>query len=187
MLKRSFDILVSLTGLIVASPIMLLIAWHIRRTSPGPAIFRQLRVGKNEVPFYCYKFRTMAFGTPDVGSHDASTSWITPTGQWLRAYKLDELPQLFNVLRGDMSLVGPRPCLPSQKDVVGARRQRNVFAVRPGITGPAQIAGIDMSMPDALARADRDYIDKLSLISDFRLLVMTVLGKGRGDAATRQQ
>lgn len=185
MLKRIFDFSAALIGLVIASPVMLMLAWQIRRTSAGAALFRQVRVGRNETPFICYKFRTMASGTPDVGSHNASESWITPTGRWLRAYKLDELPQLWNVLRGDMSLVGPRPCLPSQAEVIKARQEQNVFAIRPGITGPAQIAGIDMSMPQALAEADRAYLETRTFAGDIRLLIRTVLGGGRGDAAAR--
>jgi O-antigen biosynthesis protein WbqP len=185
MLKRLFDITAALLGLIIASPIMAILAVIIRRTSPGPALFVQTRVGRNEVPFHCLKFRTMATGTPDVASHAASTSWITPTGRWLRAYKLDELPQLFNVLKGEMSLVGPRPCLPNQADVIAARRAQGVFSVRPGITGPAQVAGIDMSEPVRLAAADRSYVESQTLTGDIKLLLQTVLGGGRGDAATR--
>ena len=98
--------------------------------------------------FTCYKFRTMAQGAPLAGSHEVSGSWITPIGRRLRSLKLDELPQLFNVLRGDMSLVGPRPCLPNQAEVIAARRARDVFNIRPGITGIAQLTSIDMSKPE---------------------------------------
>jgi len=110
---------------------------------------------------------------------------MTPIGKTLRAYKLDELPQLVNVLKGEMSLVGPRPCLPSQPDVIAARRAKGVFAVRPGITGLAQIAGIDMSTPEKLAIADAEYVKTASLWNDIAMILGSVIGKGKGDAALK--
>lgn len=183
-MKRIFDVVASFAGLVVFSPLMLAVAVLVRRSSPGGALFLQQRVGRNEVPFTCIKFRTMAHGTPDVGSHHAQTAWITPLGKTLRRYKLDELPQLFNVLRGDMSLVGPRPCLPVQAEVIHERRKRGVFSIRPGITGLAQLSGIDMSTPEALAIADERYVRNHGLAGDIRLIISTVLGRGSGDAAT---
>jgi O-antigen biosynthesis protein WbqP len=185
LMKRLMDFLAAILGLLLAFPFMVIIAIVIRCTSPGPAFFVQTRVGLHERPFKCLKFRTMAFGTPDVASHDASTSWITPLGKRLRLYKLDELPQLINVLKGDMSLVGPRPCLPTQSAVVFERRQQNVFAVRPGITGVAQLAGIDMSEPARLALADRKYVDTRSIRGDVLIILRTIYGGGRGDAASK--
>lgn len=182
-MKRLFDIVAAFSGLLVFSPVMLLIAILVRKSSPGGALFLQTRVGRNERHFTCIKFRTMAAGTPDVGSHDASAAWITPIGKHLRRYKLDELPQLVNVLRGDMSLVGPRPCLPGQSEVISERRKRGVFAIRPGITGLAQLSGIDMSTPEKLAIADERYVRRHSLAGDIRLIISTVLGGGTGDAA----
>jgi O-antigen biosynthesis protein WbqP len=183
--KRLFDFFAALIGLILLFPVLIVLAVLIRRSSPGGALFRQTRVGRFEVPFTCIKFRTMAAGTPNVGSHDAVETWITPLGKKLRAYKLDELPQLVNVLTGDMSLVGPRPCLPTQPLVIAARRGKGVFAVRPGITGLAQLSGIDMSTPDALADADAEYIRTASLWRDLGLIFSSVAGKGTGDAAAR--
>jgi O-antigen biosynthesis protein WbqP len=184
-MKRAFDFLVSALGLIVLMPVMLVIAYFISRSSPGGVLFAQSRVGKSEKLFRCYKFRTMTQGAPVAGSHEVAESWITPTGRRLRSAKLDELPQLFNVLRGDMSLVGPRPCLPNQIEVIAARRARNVFRIRPGITGPAQLASIDMSTPEKLAQADIRYIESRSFIGDLRIIAATVLGGGSGDAAIR--
>ena len=183
-MKRTFDFLVSAVGLIVLMPVMLIIAWLVARSSPGGVLFVQTRVGKSEEPFQCYKFRTMAHGAPSAGSHEVADSWITPTGRRLRSVKLDELPQLFNVLRGEMSLVGPRPCLPNQAEVIAARRARNVFAIRPGITGSAQLASIDMSTPEKLAEADHRYIESRTFIGDLRIIAATVLGGGSGDAAS---
>jgi O-antigen biosynthesis protein WbqP len=184
-MKRTLDFFISASGLILLMPVMLVIAYFVRRSSPGGALFVQTRVGKAERPFQCYKFRTMASGAPQGGSHEVGASWITPIGRRLRSYKLDELPQLFNVVRGDMSLVGPRPCLPIQADVVAARRKQNVFSIRPGITGPAQLAGIDMSTPDQLADADGRYVQTRTLSGDLRMLAKTAFGGGSGDAAKR--
>jgi O-antigen biosynthesis protein WbqP len=182
-MKRTLDFLISASGLIVLMPAMLVIAYFVRRSSPGGALFIQTRVGKAEKPFQCYKFRTMASGAPQGGSHEVGESWITPIGRRLRSFKLDELPQLFNVMRGDMSLVGPRPCLPSQAEVIAARRERNVFSIRPGITGSAQLAGIDMSTPARLAEIDGRYVENRTLSGDLMLIAKTVSGGGSGDAA----
>ncbi|MEC5325877.1 sugar transferase [Aurantimonas sp. A3-2-R12] len=182
-MKRLFDFTVAAIALALLWPVMLATAILVRRSSPGGALFVQPRVGRYEMPFECYKFRTMAVGAPVAGSHAVSSSWVTPLGRRLRSAKLDELPPLFNVLRGDMSLVGPRPCLLNQPAVIEARRKRNVFGVRPGITGPAQLAAIDMSTPEALAEADRGYVDSQSFVGDLRIILSTTLGGGAGDAA----
>lgn len=125
----------------------------------------------------------MQVGTPNVASHEVGRSWVTPIGGFLRRSKLDELPQLVNVLRGDMSLVGPRPCLPQQEELIRERRDRGVFDVRPGITGMAQLAHIDMSTPAPLAVADARYIEQQSFKLDAMILINTVLGRGSGDVA----
>lgn len=181
-MKRLFDFLAALCGLIVLSPILLWLVVKVRRSSPGPAIFAQDRVGTNERIFRCYKFRTMYIAAPNAGSHEVTNSWITPLGIRLRRYKLDELPQLWNVLRGDMSLVGPRPCLPIQTELIDARRAAGVFAVRPGISGSAQLAGIDMSTPLLLAEADGRYVKNHNFFGDIRIILSTVTGGGSGDA-----
>src|SRR5690606_22830348 len=113
---------------------------------------------RGEAVFVCYKLRTMAPGTPDRGTHEVSVAAVTPLGRFLRKMKLDELPQLWNVLVGEMSLVGPRPCLTSQGAVIAARRARGVYAVRPGVTGPAQVLGVDMSTPEQLAEIDASWV-----------------------------
>jgi lipopolysaccharide/colanic/teichoic acid biosynthesis glycosyltransferase len=119
--------------------------------------------------------------TPSVGTHEIQTSSITFIGRWLRRSKLDELPQLWNVLRGDMSLVGPRPCLPNQTELIEKRELNGVFRVRPGITGLAQVAGVDMSDPERLSRLDSEYIRGQSLARDLTLLMKTFTSKARGD------
>src|SRR5690606_21050344 len=140
-----------LLGLLVASPVYLACLLAVRLSSPGPALFRQIRVGMSEQPFTCYKLRTMYADTRHAPSHEIGAKSVTPVGHWLRRLKLDEIPQLWNVVKGEMSLVGPRPCLPTQTELVEARRVRGVYGVRPGITGLAQVAGVDMSNPVKLA------------------------------------
>ena len=181
-MKRAFDFVVAALGLVLLMPAMLIIGYLVSRSSAGGALFVQARVGRSERLFDCYKFRTMGHGAPVAGSHEVAANWVTPIGKRLRSLKFDELPQLFNVLRGDMSLVGPRPCLPNQAEVIAARRARSVFAIRPGITGPAQLASIDMSTPDELAEADSRYIHDRSFLGDLKIIARTVLGGGAGDA-----
>lgn len=123
----------------------------------------------------------MKVDTAHVASHLASRSSITPLGHFLRRTKLDELPQLWNVLIGDMSLVGPRPCLFSQHQLINEREQRDVFNVKPGVTGLAQIKEIDMSTPVLLAQTDKKMLDQLTVINYWKYIIMTVIGKGRGD------
>jgi len=172
--KRILDFTSALLGLIVLSPIIVLLALAVSVSSRGLAIFRQERVGKDEQLFTCYKFRTMYPGTAQRATHEVGASAITPIGAVLRRYKLDELPQLWNVLRGDMSMVGPRPCLPVQKELISERRARRVFSLRPGITGLAQVEDIDMSEPKRLAERDADYITEQSLALDLSLIFRTI-------------
>jgi lipopolysaccharide/colanic/teichoic acid biosynthesis glycosyltransferase len=162
-----------------------LIGIAIRLQSQGPALFKQIRVGRHQQTFTCFKFRTMEVATPNVGTHEVSAALITKFGGFLRRTKLDELPQVFNIIMNEMSLVGPRPCLPSQFDVVAAREARGVFVAKPGITGLAQVRGIDMSNPDELASADKIYLQLQSILLDFKIIMQTALGKGNGDKVRR--
>ena len=180
-MKRIFDIVLALIGLVPAAPVILACVVAIRVTSPGPAIFRQKRVGLEEKPFTCLKLRTMYRDTRDAPSHETGASSVTPIGRRLRRFKLDELPQLWNVLKGEMSFVGPRPCLPSQTELIEARRAYGLQRIRPGITGVSQVAGLDMSDPKRLAASDATYLDRMSIGTDIRLIVATALGSGRGD------
>jgi lipopolysaccharide/colanic/teichoic acid biosynthesis glycosyltransferase len=183
--KRLFDVLLAL---LIAPPAVLICLGcivAIRLEGTGPAIFRQVRVGRGRRPFVLYKLRTMSTGTGDRASHEVSHAQITRVGHVLRRTKLDELPQLANVFRGDMSFVGPRPCLPGQAVLVEERDRRGVYALRPGITGPAQLAGIDMSTPIELAEADAAYLDRIDLAGDLKSMFLTALGRGRGDAVKR--
>ncbi len=185
-IKRLLDIVLSVAGLLLFSPIFVVVALLVCVTSSGGALFVQTRVGRNEKCFECLKFRTMTAGTPDVGSHHAEQSWITPVGRLLRKTKLDELPQLINVLRGEMSIVGPRPCLPSQQELINARRALGVFSLAPGITGISQTRGVDMSTPLELASLDATYLKSMSLFTDIALMYKTLRGAGKGDAASRR-
>lgn len=177
---RLFDIFFALFGLLFALP-FLLILYIIGLFDTGSPIFKQERVGKNKKPFMLVKFRTMSVDTASVASHLASTSSITPFGGFLRRTKLDELPQLWNVLKGEMSLVGPRPGLFNQEELTQAREAKNIYNVRPGITGLAQVNEIDMSTPELLAQTDEKMIATLSLKHYFTYILQTVTGSGSGD------
>lgn len=171
--QRAVDIVVSAIGLVALSPVLVLLYILIPRQSPGPAVFSQKRVGWREREFSCLKFRTMYVDAPVRPTHEVAGSHITPVGRVLRRTKLDELPQLLNVLRGEMSLVGPRPCLPSQDLLISERRRLGVFEARPGITGLAQVRGIDMSDPVKLAAVDQQYVAQAGYRTDFGVLVET--------------
>lgn len=180
-MKRIFDFVLAAVGLVVASPIILGCVVLVRLDSPGAAIFRQTRVGLHERPFTCLKLRTMYRDTGHAPSHEVGASSVTSIGRHLRRLKLDELPQLWNILVGDMSFVGPRPCLPSQTALVAARRLRGLQNIRPGITGVSQVTGVDMSDPERLAALDATYLQDMSLASDIKLIAATLLGSGQGD------
>jgi lipopolysaccharide/colanic/teichoic acid biosynthesis glycosyltransferase len=177
---RLLDIFLSALGLLVTCP-LLLILMVVGLFDTGSPVFRQTRVGRNKKPFTLVKFRTMRTETKSVGTHEVSPSQVTAWGKLLRKTKIDELPQLWNVLLGDMSLVGPRPCLPNQADLIQARATLGVFAVRPGITGLAQIQGIDMSTPDLLAKTDAEMIRTMGVAVYFKYIFRTVCGSGFGD------
>lgn len=180
MLIRFFDLSFSLAGLVLGFPVLviLIIVGYLDTGSP---LFRQERVGRYKKPFILVKFRTMAPDTKSVASHLADSSSITPVGRFLRRTKLDELPQLWNVLKGEMSLVGPRPCLFNQVELIRERESRGVLDVRPGITGLAQVNDIDMSTPKLLAETDAAMLRSLNLKHYFRYILQTITGKGAGD------
>ena len=183
-LIRLFDFVFALMGLVFGFPVLvllMLIGW----LDTGSPIFRQERVGRHKKPFTLVKFRTMKLDTASVASHLASASAITPLGHFLRGTKLDELPQLWNVLKGEMSLVGPRPGLYNQEELTAARDAEDVFSVRPGITGLAQVKQIDMSTIELLARTDAEMIRTMSIFNYFKYILMTVTGSGSGDRVTK--
>ncbi|WP_312441881.1 sugar transferase [Stutzerimonas kunmingensis] len=177
---RIFDFLFSLLGLVIGFPVLLVLT-IIGLFDTGSPIFRQVRVGRHQKPFTLVKFRTMKVDTASVATHLASSASITRFGHFLRKTKLDELPQLWNVLKGEMSLVGPRPGLFNQEELTEERAKRGVFDVRPGITGLAQVNEIDMSTPALLAETDQKMIQSLTVADYFKYIFMTVAGKGAGD------
>lgn len=182
---RLFDIVFSLLGLVFGFPLLLLLTL-IGLLDTGSPIFRQVRVGRDQKPFTLIKFRTMKVDTASIATHLTSSASITRFGHLLRKTKLDELPQLWNVLKGDMSLVGPRPGLFNQEELTEERAKRGIYVVRPGITGLAQVSGIDMSTPVLLAETDQKMIHTLTLANYFKYIVMTVAGKGAGDRVIRK-
>ena len=177
---RLVDFIAALIGIIVLSPFILLIAIILYLEHRKP-FFIQKRVGKNMAEFTLIKFRSMSPKAANLPTHEISADLITRTGKFIRATKLDELPQLWNVLKGEMSLVGPRPCLPNQIELINERQALGVFNLRPGITGPAQVKNIDMSTPKKLALEDSIMVDSLTLGSYLKYVLLTVTGSGQGD------
>ena len=176
--KRILDFLLSLLALVVLSPLLLVLAVIIRATSPGPVFFRQKRVGQYKSHFMIYKYRTMRTDAPkDQPTHllKDPSAYITPVGRFLRRSSLDELPQLFNILRGEMSLVGPRPALWNQFDLIAERDKYGANDVRPGLTGWAQINGRDELPIDVKARLDGEYVKRMSFFFDARCILGTVI------------
>ena len=192
-MKRVFDVLAAGLGLIVLWPVILLTAIAVRLNSPGPGILAQRRIGRDGRQFTCYKLRTMHQNTAQVPTHQVGISALTSIGGFLRRSKLDELPQLLNVLRGDMSLVGPRPCLPTQAELIEARSRLGALGVLPGVTGLAQIQGVDMSDPARLAGIDAQYARTRTFGGDLLIILRTLTGSGmnadpaRGDLARERR
>ncbi|HYW52236.1 MAG TPA: sugar transferase [Gemmatimonadaceae bacterium] len=185
-MKRLLDLtLASFTALLLAVPI-LLIALLVRLTSKGPALYWSDRVGAGNRIFRMPKFRTMRVGTPVVATHllQGAASHLTPIGGLLRRTSLDELPQLWSILRGDMSLVGPRPALFNQDDLVQLRTEHDVHTLRPGLTGWAQVNGRDeLAIPEKV-RYDVEYLQRRSLAFDVRILALTVLRVIRAESVS---
>jgi lipopolysaccharide/colanic/teichoic acid biosynthesis glycosyltransferase len=177
---RFFDVVFSFFGLLLLSP-FIFILWVIGFFDTGAPIFAQERVGKHKKPFKFFKFRSMHVNTKSVATHLANSSSVTKYGAFLRKSKLDELPQLFNVLLGHMSLVGPRPSLFNQEELIQEREKRGVYNVVPGITGEAQINKIDMSTPQLLAETDVIMTQNLTFQKYIYYIIVTLLGKGSGD------
>ncbi len=177
MIKRLFDILVSAFGLAVLALPMLIIAVVIRLSSPGPALHWSQRVGRDNVIFEMPKFRTMRADTPQMATHLMTEpgKWVTPIGRWLRRTSLDELPQLWSVLVGDMSVVGPRPALFNQADLIEMRTKRGVHRLVPGLTGLAQVSGRDDLPIPVKVEYDAEYCARTSLLFDLKILGRTVL------------
>lgn len=176
-MKRLFDICCALLGMVVLSPILLAVAIAVKMTSPGPVIFKQRRVGLHRVEFNLYKFRTMRSSAPsDVPTHmlDRAEIHITPLGRLLRRTSLDELPQLVNILRGDMSVVGPRPALWNQHDLVHERERYGANDVLPGLTGWAQVNGRDELSIAEKAALDGYYVENQGFLFDLKCIAASV-------------
>lgn len=176
--KRLLDLVLSLAALVALLPLLIVLAVLIKLDSPGPALFKQERVGRGEKHFLIYKLRSMNTSAPrDVATSELQNAdaHITRVGRVLRKTSLDELPQLFNVLKGEMSLIGPRPLVPNEKDIHELRRQTGAYRVRPGITGWAQVNGRDCILPPDKARLDGYYADHISLALDAKIIVYSVI------------
>ncbi len=183
--KRIVDVSFALATILFFWWLMILVWLAVRLESRGPGIFAQERIGRYATTFTCYKFRTMKQGTEQVGTHDVSTFAVTRLGKFLRKTKLDELPQVWNILRNEMSLIGPRPCLPIQYELIEQRKQHGIYEIKPGITGLAQVNDIDMSNPVQLAQWDSRYIKLQSLSAEFQILLLTLTGRGAGDRVSK--
>ena len=175
-MKRVLDFIISLFALIILSPLFLIVSVCILISDGSPVFFRQKRVGKNNELFEIYKFRTMKRGTENVASNDLSNAnvKITKFGKILRATSIDELPQLLNILNGTMSLIGPRPLIPEETKIRELRQKYNVYSVRPGITGWAQVNGRDNVSSEKKALLDKEYVEKQSLMFDIKIFSMTI-------------
>lgn len=175
-MKRIFDFIMSLIAIIVLSPSILFVAFLVKVTSKGPALFKQRRIGKDNVEFNIYKFRTMRTDTPNVATHllKDTDSFYTPIGKFLRKVSLDELPQLFNILKGDMSIIGPRPALYSQYDLKELRTSKGIHRLMPGLSGWAQVNGRDTITLESKVRFDNEYLEKQSFLFDLKIIWLTV-------------
>jgi O-antigen biosynthesis protein WbqP len=175
MSKRLLDLLISVTSALVLAPVILLVAVLVKLTSPGPVLYWSDRVGRDNRIFRMPKFRSMRIDTPAVATHllENPQQWLTPIGSFLRRSSLDELPQLWSILRGDMSIVGPRPALFNQDDLIALRTDRGVHALRPGLTGWAQVNGRDELPISVKVELDAWYLQHRSLALDLRIIALT--------------
>ena len=177
-IKRILDFLVSLFAIALLSPVLLITSVAVKSDSKGPVFFVQKRVGKDKRHFNMYKFRSMRTDTPhDMPTHllNDPDAFITKVGKFLRKSSLDELPQLFNILKGDMSIVGPRPALWNQDDLIAERDKYNANSIRPGLTGWAQVNGRDELEIPVKAKFDGEYVDRMSLLFDIKCIIATAL------------
>lgn len=176
-MKRIFDFIMSLLAIICLSPIIIIVSLIIKVTSDGPILFKQRRIGKDNKEFNIYKFRTMRVDTPNVATHllENPEQYITAIGKFMRKTSLDELPQLFNILKGEMSIVGPRPALYNQLDLRDMRTKVGVHKLVPGLTGWAQINGRDEIPLDIKVKLDKEYLDQKSFLLDLKIIFLTVI------------
>ena len=183
-IKRIIDFILSLVAIVIFSPFLLLIAILIKLDSEGPVLFKQKRIGMHKTHFYMLKFRTMRIDSPkDVPTHllENPDQWITRMGKILRKTSLDELPQLFNIIKGEMSIIGPRPALWNQYDLIAERDKYGANDVRPGLTGWAHVNGRDEQPIEVKARYDGEYVQKMSFMFDLKCLLKTVVSVIKGE------
>ncbi len=182
-MKRVLDILLSLLAILVFALPMLIVSLAIKVDSKGPVFFKQQRIGKNGVHFKIYKFRSMYTETPNVSTEALGdpTTYITPIGKFIRKTSLDELPQLFNILKGDMSVVGPRPALYNQYELIAMRYQEGINRIRPGLTGYAQVMGRDTISDAKKVEYDKYYVENYSIWFDFKIIWLTVYSVSKAD------
>ena len=175
-LKRSIDIILSTLGIIILSPVFLIISIIIKLESEGPIIFKQLRAGKDSKPFYIYKFRSMKADAPSLSTNEFEdvNLFITKIGKFIRRTSIDELPQLINILKGDMSIVGPRPVILNEKELILLRKEYNIDSILPGITGLAQINGRDIIGTEEKVKLDYEYLQNKSLNLDVKIVFITI-------------
>lgn len=176
-IKRMIDFLLSLIGLIILSPVFIILCIWIKLDSRGPILFKQKRFGKNKSFFHIYKFRTMSIDTPsDMPTHMLSNpeQYITKAGKFLRKTSLDELPQIINILKGEMAIIGPRPALWNQEDLISERDKYNANDIKPGLTGWAQINGRDELEIEVKAKLDGDYVKRMSFLFDLKCFFGTI-------------
>jgi lipopolysaccharide/colanic/teichoic acid biosynthesis glycosyltransferase len=183
--RRVIDLGFAVTIAVLLWWFLILVWIGTRLESPGPGLFAQKRVGRDGKVFTCYKFRTMKLGTVEAATNLVSAQAVTGMGHFLRKFKVDELPQILNIFRNEISLVGPRPGLPVQQELIAARQLRGVLALKPGITGLAQVNDIDMSDPEKLARWDARYRALQCLVLDAKIILATATGRGKGDRVAK--
>ena len=181
--KRTIDIVLSFLGLVILSPVFLALIISIKIDDPGPAIFKQKRVGIHKKTFEFYKFRSMKVDTPDIPTHmlENPQQYISKVGAFIRKTSLDELPQMWNILKGDMSIIGPRPALWNQDDLIAERDKYGANDVRPGLTGWAQINGRDELEIPVKAKLDGEYVEKMSFAFDIKCFFGTILSVLKSD------
>lgn len=173
--KRLFDVVLAIFLIVLLIPIYIIIGLIIFLQDFGTPIFKQMRVGKNGKEFMFYKFRSMPLKTPNVESHEKDKLKITPFGKFIRRTNLDELPQFFNVLKGDMSFIGPRPPIPSQENLIKLRRENKSLFLKPGLTGWAQVNSYDNMPEEVKAEFDGEYAERISLKMDLLILLKTAV------------
>lgn len=186
--KRLIDITLSAIMLVVTSPVMLIAAIAIKLSSKGPIVFKQIRMGKDHQPFKLYKFRSMRIDTPEIASNDLNgDDYHTAVGKFIRKFSIDELPQLFNVIKGDMSIIGPRPVILKETNLIELRHQNGAEKVRPGITGLAQVNGRDNLADEPKAMYDGQYAKEVSLKNDGKIFMQTILYVIKRDGVVEEQ